>query len=212
MTIELEVSQPVYIAPIDRAGDEGDMAPSYVQSVDSSGLRVAAPIHRGARHIYPVGRPIVLYARGDHALHRVQALIVEFNPRRRIPSMRLHLDGHWIRVQRRRFVRWECSLTVRWWQKEGEDAGSGRTLDLSAGGMTFRASGSLTLDAIYQFLVALPSGPLHSSGRVLRRLDWTSGSSPGYAVGFVGLPSEEEDRIMKYIFDEQMLMRAKGLI
>ncbi|MCL6451317.1 MAG: PilZ domain-containing protein [Acetobacteraceae bacterium] len=100
----------------------------------------------------------------------------------------------------------------------------GHTRDLSAGGALLVLSGPLKVGAELDLEIPLASGPpLRTRAEVLRVRPVSRGTGAGgrareagegnveAAVRFLGLEDRERDRIVAFLFDQEVKLRQKGL-
>jgi c-di-GMP-binding flagellar brake protein YcgR len=137
------------------------------------------------------------------------------------------IQGFWVeceegctRVQRRQYVRHETSVPVVYTVYSGDgEEGFGpdhetRTFDISGGGVSLHVPGELPNGSVLGVEIRLPGGgSVFAAGRVVRA--WPGpGESGGWLVGvaFTSIEERDRDRLVSFIFEDQLRLRRRGLL
>ncbi len=211
----LEVNQKIRLGV--PAQEIDDYVSSYVAHIDDSRdtVGVARPPESLALARAGVGDTLMLCIVTESGIMRAETWItsLENEP---LPIIYVHTPDGWERLQRRRYVRLRCSLGVTWVRvMEGAPllSGHGTTVNLSAGGMKFRTIGRLNVGDMIEMHIDIPRDPLEALGRVARVEGFVEGRRERiYAIEFESLPDLDEDRVVAYVFSEQMRLRRDGLM
>lgn len=124
--------------------------------------------------------------------------------------MKIRLLSNGEIVQRREFFRFPCRLPLKFAEvKEGEtlfqdDMLFGIINDLSGGGMRFFSNDKVAEDAKISCILELGADSLLLIGKIVGRDDLKEGSYTfDYRVIFAGILESDQQRIVRYIFNEQ---------
>ncbi len=216
--VGLGINDSIRVALVHPDGVEGDRVHTYVQDISDSALTVPIPTGSGVLLYFPRGCRAAIYTVRDDALYRGGSWVLRVTREGGRPVMEMSVPDTYERVQRREYVRWECTLNVQWWSADpaaDEDrgnAGRGVTVNISCGGMLVACDGPLTIGTECHFEIFLPDATVQVVGRPLR-----SESGPGedpsfWAVEFTSIEIRDQDRIMSFIFNEQLRLRRLGLL
>ena len=186
---------------------------SQIHEVESdTTLLLYTPIHRGR---------LVALERADYALlFLFDDNLVKFEAS---ASERLKLDGfnllrfrlrdEGVKVQRRQFYRFECVLPMKFALVSQKAKASDTppmmdavVRDLSGGGMRFVSNESLDPGDNIKCILILGREYIFVVGNVLRRDDIGGENMPydhEYRLIFAGILPDEQEKIVRYIFQEQ---------
>lgn len=177
-------------------------------------LSLAAPRLGGRVARLPLGRPfLVVYAHREVPCE-VDAELVGGPATDRPDPYLARATGAPRRMQRRRAVRVPINLTATAGPSDEEDAEPvrGATENLSAGGALLRVPEAVPPGTTLDLRIECgPAGCLDVRGRVVRcdpaegdRLPWRAG------IAFVDLERGDEDRLVRFVFERQRELRARG--
>jgi c-di-GMP-binding flagellar brake protein YcgR len=211
--VRLRVNDGIHIARILEGGNEDRQVHTYVDDIADSLMILPIPFASGVMMFFPVGAHLAVYLTRPDVVYRGESQVLRVFRKRRIPVMAVTVPESWGRAQRREDVRWECSLDVRWRGIDGrEDRGRGITVNLSCGGMLCGSSQVLGIGRKYRFEIELSSGPLIADGVVVRIESDGQAEGSLWAVGFTRIAVRDQDRIVSFIFGEQLRLRRLGLL
>ena len=212
-TIRLSVNDGIHVARVLTDDEEDRRVHTYVANRNDTLMVLPIPSAAGVLMYFPTDARLAVYVTRDDSQYRGESRVVRVFRRRSVPVMEVTVPGSYERVQRREYVRWECSLNVRWWAIDGAiDEGQGITVNLSCGGMLGGSRTPLRLGGRYRFEVRLPGAPLSMNGIVVRIDSDGGGSGSLWAVDFTRIGVADQDRIVSYIFGEQLRLRRLGLL
>ncbi len=212
-TIGLGINDGIHLARVFTGEEENHRVHTYVEDVRDDRMVLPIPSSSGVLMYFPVASYLAVYVTRDDALYRGESLVLRVFRRRRIPVMEVTVPGSYARVQRRENVRWECSLDVRWRAIDGtESEGRGITVNISCAGMLCGSSATLRIGPTYLFEMAFPGEPLSVEGVVVRIESQDRAGGALWAVSFTRIQLNDQDRIVSFIFGEQLRMRRLGLL
>ncbi len=216
--VSLRVNDGVQLALMDEDGGEGEMAHTYVEALGEDSLRMPIPSRGGTLLYFSRGATIALYVTQDDAVYRAECEGLDVRRPRGIPTVRITAPQKFQRVQRRRHVRWECSLRVRWRstseRRGGGEEGEAVTINLSCGGMLCRGGRQAPRTGERcEFTIFLREDEtIECAGKVVRSRGRRKDRSAVWAVEFTQIAAADEDRIQNFIFREMLMMRRLGLM
>lgn len=122
-------------------------------------------------------------------------------------------------TQRRDFYRLETFLKMRYTLAHGKALPEDQwheaaVINLSGGGLGFYSDSQLPIAASLQLQLQLDDQVLTLVGKVVRQEFLLHANRPRYFVGtqFVDINTYQQDTVIKFIFKEQLRLRAKGLM
>ena len=192
--------------------------PSTILSVGATELTVAIPVMRG--HFVPLrpGTPVALRAYRNDAIYMYSTEILRRVEVDGLNGLVLPAPNKLLRMQRRGDVRVEVSLPLELWiydsqQKEQWKIVQARTIDLSAGGIRIEVPHAITGDFPMEVIFSLPGDELiRLSCRYIRGGSLQGVGRYWVALRFDPIKENEKKRILKFVFQKQQDLRAKGLI
>lgn len=123
------------------------------------------------------------------------------------------------RIQRRNFVRLDIKLKVISNKIDEDtpdnDSFTATTIDISGGGILFGCNTELTVGQTLEAKVFLSDNQtVTANGRVVRVIENSASSKQRFSVGFefISIKESERDKIIKFIFNQQRVLRNKGLL
>jgi len=198
---------------------EGTYA-SLVEGYQPQGILVGAPFKGGVPLPLDKGTAVRVYYHDERTMYSFRTRVVDraWHPR---PTLLLAEPEEIERIQRRRFVRLQINLPVRYCllnEQRGHDAEpevrEAACEDISAGGLLLVCPQGLTKGAELDLEVELePDVPLWLVGRVVRVVEHPGPERPGrYGVEFIGVTAADRDLITRFIFRKQRELRRLGLL
>ncbi|MDI6812664.1 MAG: flagellar brake domain-containing protein [Desulfitobacteriaceae bacterium] len=196
---------------------EGDYAGRYRTRVDEVGQRlmsVEAPFIE--RQVIPLAEGMVVEITfwDDISAYSFDAKILQ-RIAVPVPLFVLEFSDEVHKVQRRNFVRVPAfyAITFRRVTREGlSDMKKANMLDLSGGGMRFRAKESVENQALLYTQLFLPTGEIQTPARICRVDKTEDEKAYIISVEFYEISERERDKIIRCVFDLQRAMRKKGLV
>ncbi|CAA7602950.1 Flagellar protein YcgR [Acididesulfobacillus acetoxydans] len=196
---------------------EGEYAGRYRTRIDEVGNRlvsVGAPYRD--REIVPVreGSEVEIAFADEFSAYSFDAKVIQ-RIALPVPVLVLDVPEEIRRVQRRSFVRLPAfyPMAYRSVIQDGlSEQRLGGMLDLSGGGVRFRAKEEIEERALLYLYLQLPTGEIQTPAYVSRVEKDEDGKSYTVSARFDEIPERERDRIIRCIFDLQRTMRKKGLV
>lgn len=212
---EIKVDQLIEVS-VDEENTAYRSMISRIEGVGKEGFQIAAPMYKGS--ILPVALGsrlnIFLIYQGDAYTFNT---VVSGRLRDPIPLLVIRKPELVQKIQRRFWVRMPVTLQVGFAVENAEGQaieGSGKSIDLSGGGMLMATEMELQPGQILYLAFELQgSGQIVCKGRVLRtfRDEHTGKSGVKAAMEFFDLGERSRDRIVKFIFDRQREWIKKGV-
>lgn len=116
--------------------------------------------------------------------------------------------------QRRQFVRLEAALPIEYFSDPGI-VRHAITNDISGSGLSIITLFPLEKDTFFRFKINLPEKVIETNSKVVRCKTLQEKGGLGkyeVAFNFVGMSQNDQDTIVRYIFDRQRELRRRGLI
>lgn len=204
----------VEMAVIGEDGCLGPWLPGRVDYRHPGELLVALAVDHAVLDSLVPGIHVRLRYTGDAALFWFDTVII----RQTFDGIRLVglAEPHRVfRAQRRGHVRLEISLPVRYRVLGTQEIHRGRTLDLSAGGMAFFGDLYLCRGTSLEVKVDMrESGAFAAEGEIVwaRPMDLGSKRRFQFGLRFTDIDERTQDRIMRFIFNQQGRLRRLGLL
>ncbi|MBI4300303.1 MAG: PilZ domain-containing protein [Chloroflexi bacterium] len=215
--VELELAQ---------SADGGSaLVPSRVRQADGRTIDVAVSTREGAPVNVPVGASMRLWHKQMGETYSVRAKVAG-RVAAPIPVYRLELTGEWERMQRRNAVRLSVGISPleAWLLREGAEPQRVDVLidDLSIGGAFIRWRQTDVLDESepetsrlkLRFDLGDGQEPMELTGVFRRRVIQEKFGRKQYRVGveFEDMERRQEDRIMRFIFRQELERKRKGIL
>lgn len=209
--LRLRINQPVEITLLEP--ERRGPLRTYVLAADGERVVLALPMAHHRWIVPPPGSPVqVVYRdpaddRADRGLYGFETVVIKAAVE---PEPELHLEAprRVERVQRRHWVRLDVSLPV-WLARVDapEEERSGRTRDLSGGGVRLRCDEPLKPGDLVALRILFPGGwEVAARGRVVRAEQGTD-AQPEYGIQFIDIDPRAQDRIAGFILAEQARRR-----
>lgn len=171
---------------------DGRLLSTRVEGAEGAELLIAPPSDHGVTHLLSVGEEIAFEWTTERGLLRGSGRVagrVEGG----VPLVRVLLDESSV-IQRREFVRVECSLTLD--LRRAGQRFTGTTLDLSGAGVRVSVPLELQLEDAATIVLYMPGGsPIEARVAVVR----VDGGGV-YALHFTELDPREKERLIQYVF------------
>ena len=197
-----------------KAGDRAEIYPSkeklsgrfYVSQVEAlipdSGVLLRAPVSYGQTVKLPASEEYSVIFFTDKGMFSYEARIAGFSG----GFMRLSLTSAGERVQRRGFFRFNCLLPLKFQIKGGEPKAylDGVIKDIGGGGFKCVANAEMDERLEIKAVIMLRDELLRLNAKILHRLRLPEADFKyQYRAEFLGITQEEQDKIIRYIFNEE---------
>jgi c-di-GMP-binding flagellar brake protein YcgR len=198
---------------------------SRIEEVNDTTLTLAMPFYRG--QIVPLrpGLNIKVSFSKERIVYSFETTILK-RVRPPLPLLIVKKPVEAERRQRRAWVRIELSIPVkyrRWKLGDSLQSNSDSTadftetssIDISGGGMMFTTNEKLQQGDLLFVSLEIPDfGPLNVKSRITRISRTPPAAKAKYFVGveFLDLRENDQDRIVKIVFDRQRELIKKGLL
>jgi len=213
-----KIGQLVHIEIVNNEG-LATRYPSRIENIDEDLLTLAGPI-KNRRPLYvPAGSYVDVWYWDNVAIYTFRASVVQ-SVHDKVPLLVLNKPDNIERVQKREFVRVQCSLNVllRYKNKEGQEQELlCRTRDVSAGGMmlVLTKPAHLKKDDEVSLRFELKEETYELTGRIVWN-DWELGSDGIerniLGVQFTGLDEKVRLKLIKFVYQRQIEHRQRGLL
>jgi len=211
---------------LDNAGDriEPILISEFESFENNNEAIIAAPIREG--NIYPihVGTHMNVYylkSKGkDISLFKFRAVVRGREKHDNLHFLRIALTDEIVKVQRRRYFRFECSLTVEYRVVESENDKNNSspflntlTYNLSGGGIGLLLEDRIEEGSFVECRINIGK-EITFIGRVVRCVTNEIETKFKYKAGiaFVKIENNDREAIVRYIFKQQRKLLKKGLI
>lgn len=203
-------------------GGQADSFVTRIEEVRENALAIATPMRAREYIVLPQGQRVMLQItrRNNPYFYETAVIGTEWNEGQKITVLRRPADTAGVTL--RRHVRVNVTITDGQFWIEGDDGKFGPTLlgsvlDISAGGVLIMTKEGLPEKSrvLTKFTLSRQSGSLMASTSVLRSYERTSDLGVRTFRNhceFVDLPPREQDRLIKFVFQRERELRAKGQI
>lgn len=171
---------------------DGRLLSTRVEGLEEPDLLIAPPSDHGVTYLLSTGEQVSVEWTTERGLLRGAGRITG-RVDGGVPLVRLQLDESSI-IQRREYVRVDCSVTVDV-RRAGERI-SGCTLDLSGAGARVSAKVELEPNDVVTLVLYMPDGPPIETRGAVVRVD----GDEVYAFRFLDLDAREQERVIRYVF------------
>ncbi|MEG2657261.1 MAG: flagellar brake domain-containing protein [Clostridium sp.] len=189
---------------------ENGWAKSIIQEVDENSISIAMPIFNGIGYPLSEGEFISCnYNDGKGNIYKFEAEVIgrKFD---RIPLIVIRTIGQYKKVQRRDFVRIPFINDIKYdviekyndrilQDIETYDYKSGRSLDLSGGGMRIKVKEIISLQKLLIIKTKVGNKPVLAIGKIAR-VESVQGDEHIYGVKFEYIDNKVREEIIKFIF------------
>ncbi|MBT9173524.1 MAG: Flagellar brake protein YcgR [Syntrophomonadaceae bacterium] len=212
----LSVQQKIEIMQL----PEGERFKSLIQELDGETVAVTVPYRQGKYLLLRDGEMVRVEVVLSDAIYGFQAKVLGRRKSNHVPLVLLSRPVFFTRKQRRSFVRFPIILPVRFYFHphsggplipEGCEEKTGKTIDLSGGGLQIYTSTAVQVGA--QVLLCLKLNDGHPQELILSgNVNWVTEDewhrSVRFGVCFQGISEAAQERIISYIF---RMMRQRTL-
>lgn len=199
----------------------------FIDTVDSSNIIIAAPIHENRLIFIPLHAKIrVIFIHDSLGLHTFTGTVSGKEKMDNVAVLYVHIDSPLEKIQRRENFRLDCVLHLRYAvcpPLSDSETGKGADTDytfktavsknLSISGICMIANEPIPKDAILQLSLKLPEEDvIETTGRITRITIHKIGKNIKYELGiaFKDLKPSHKAIITRYIFEQQRLLLKKG--
>ncbi|MEG1256033.1 flagellar brake domain-containing protein [Clostridium sp.] len=190
--------------------EDNKLAKSIIQEVDNDSISIAMPIYMGINYPLLKGNLIECnYNDGKGNIYRFTAEVIgrKFD---RIPMIVISKKSELEKIQRRDFVRIPFineigyAIIDKYNERmlhdiEKVDYKSGKSLDLSGGGMRIKIKESLNLNQLIMIKTEVNNKPVLALGKVAR-IENSQGDEHVYGMAFKYIDNKVREEIIKFIF------------
>jgi len=187
-----------------------------IEEVGERTLSVGAPFIKGALIPLRIGTKLKLIFWDEVSAYSFSTKILQ---RIAVPihMFVLEMPNSIAKFQRRNFVRVPALYPASFQTVSGEglsDSFKGTMLDLSGGGIRFLTEEYVEDGSILYVQSELPNGDMQTQVRVIRTEKIEDSKPQRYCVAteFHEISERDRDRIIRFIFEIQRMMRKKGLV
>lgn len=192
--------------------DDVKSFPSKIEDLHEDNLALSMPM-KGIHTVYISPMEIVhIYFSKDSVFYCVRCEVVQklFDP---IPLIYVK-PLEFVYKNQRNYFRVEASIPVEVTVVESEEVIGGYIRDLSAGGALLALKKKIKIGAMVRFQIPVISRKLEVEAMIRRyqKDDHRSINPHNVAVEYVNLSEPERDELIRYLLEEQRMLRKKGLI
>ncbi|WP_291955443.1 flagellar brake domain-containing protein [Mahella sp.] len=207
--------------------DDNGAKTTYISQVynvlDQNHIVVAGPIKKGKIILLPVGQLLgIIYYRSDGCYRFYARIMQRFKTDKDVYIYTVEAVGPRERIQRRNYYRLDIVLPVQFIKISEGDDGVRRplhkayTLDISGGGMRIAVPKSIPIkerDLLQCHILLDDNVKLEVKGIVVRvSASDDESNMQEIAVEFNDIPNNIRDRLISFIFKQQLKLIQKGLI
>ncbi|ACB84999.1 flagellar brake protein [Natranaerobius thermophilus] len=198
---------------------------SRIEDMDSDYLYISTPMEKGQLVHFSQGSKISVYIIVKGAVYNFEEKIKE-QIKSPVPLLKISKPDKLKKIQRRQFFRLEKKLPVKYkildddCESELSDTKDAYALDISGGGLKLATQEIIPVNSFLElnFELNIDEGKnsnihdIRCVGKIVRtqKVDTDRVSIYHYGVKFISLPSEIQDTIVRFIFNEQRKLRLKG--
>lgn len=190
---------------------------------DEATMYIAAPIREGAIFPVHIGTTMNVYLFFKDDLYKFRAKVINRGIKDNIAYLKVTMLGELIKIQRREFFRFECSVPIKYKvieyieQKDTSKfpVKEAYTRDLSGGGLCISTDEKVEMNKIVECELQLDEGKIVKFvGQIVRSQLIRISDVVKYELGVLFKKIEYRDReaVVGFIFREQRKLRKKGLI
>jgi len=187
--------------------------PSKVEDIKNDSILVGMPLKGNKTFPVSLGETVYIYFLHRDSFYCVEGLVLSKNELP-IPLMLLKLTGLPYKIQRRQYYRLKVSIKAEIKDEENEDYIEGLIKDLSASGALVAVKESFEKETGVNIRFTLGKDLLELNAVVKRTEYHKKRSIYPYdvAIQFKDINEPQRDIIIKFILEQQRLLRKKGLI
>lgn len=184
---------------------------------------IAVPISEGILYPLRVGTAMNVYFQSNQELYRFSATVVKRGLKDGIDLLLVEVRSDFEKIQRREFFRFEWSLPIKYRiippgstpEKEEGPFKESITRDISGGGLSVALEELIERGETLECqLLFKNKKAVHFTGKVVRSSKYELEGKYKYEIGvvFERIQPVDQEKVIKYIFEEQRKLRKKGLI
>lgn len=189
--------------------------------IDESNIVCAMPISAGHLIKLPPGPAYSLLIFTVDGMFRHKANILNSFKDGKVHLMNIKLESEGEKEQRRNHFRLNRNLLIKFSvitdKEDGISAGisldempAGITKDISGGGVRFVTNEKLPDDAVLRCIMIIENQPFIAIAKLMYSVTFKNANYKyQYRVKFISVIPEEQERLIKYIFNEQRIQMAK---
>ncbi|KUO65625.1 MAG: pilus assembly protein PilZ [Gracilibacter sp. BRH_c7a] len=203
--------------PVEIVISEGEYQGRYKTKVEELGVRIISigiPIDQGMIIPLREGTNLDVVFSDELSAYTFSSVIIK-RIAAPIPTLILEFPSKITKIQRRQYVRVELVTPIEYQvlQKEGlSKANKGYVVDLSGGGISFKAKDELLLNTIIIIKTIIGGVSIELPAAVVRSIKKEDDNEYNISAEFQEISENIRDKIIQYIFDIQRERRKKGLI
>lgn len=191
-----------------RASSAKEFFVARLEEADQKTLAVSAPLRKGQWERFRPGTEVEVQYFGPGGGYWFVTVVEEFQDGR-VPLLRLRYPREVHRAQRRSYVRWSAALPLTLIDPEEGTPVSGRTVDLSGGGMAALLPRTWAAGKELEAELELPGEIIAAQVRVMRSQPVPGGHR--VALSFIAIAETDRESIIRYLFARQREFLRSGL-
>lgn len=214
--VELEIS-------LEDGEEPTRVYPTDVLKSTKKEIRLIAPLEHNEAVSLPPGTPVLVHFSREEYVGTFQSTVMGEEAAETPPVLILApaVDVTWEEkalkeAQRRQFVRLETALPVEFRSITGI-VRHAITNDISGSGLSMVALFALDIGTPLKLKISLPDRRVETDSKVIRCKPLEGEARDGHrkyevALSFVNMATNDQDAIIRHIFDRQRELRRRGLI
>ena len=196
-----------------RKGNKDYVYSSQVTEVKGDNITILGPMKRGRFVYVPKGAEIKIgYTKLGRGTYYIDS-VVSGNSNKGIYLLNLKITSDEVAQQDRSNFRVENRVPVELVYTDGDGLITEKTetIDLSAGGARVYSNLELKKDDELMIIIGIDSGDISTKAKVVRKLPSNHiRFNNVFALSFEEISEQDEDFIVKHLFDLQRLMSSEG--
>ncbi len=215
--VELQPGARVSVAP--NGGDVGAVYEATIRSVTEHAVRLTMPERSDEFMVIEPGEPITLFTSRHGQVYRITSRVrlIETSP---VEGLVIDPPAEAEKNERRSFYRLLTRIVPRYAALVGRDGaeealGENVILDISGGGLQMQSKSRVEPGARIHLVFAVDGDPLEievSVDVLTVHPPATGGRFYRFHGRFAGVPRGEVERIVRYIYRQQLELRRKGVL
>lgn len=175
------------------------------------------PADQAAGEVLRPGQRIVVSFYDHVAFYSFSAVVLEVS-KPPMPRVKVSLPEKVSRTQRRNFVRINARIPLEYYLvcenlAERIAGHQATTLDISGGGVLIKTDQKLDPGAELEITFGIPGkGKVFAIGKVIRCCPDSNQQKFRVGIQFTLIEKKDREKIIRYIFEQQRMLRKKGLI
>lgn len=211
----------------DGLGLENKLISELEGIVDNNKAMIAAPIHEGLIFPIRIGTVINIYFTvkrdGNIDLYRFAAMIIGRNTDENVALLKIEINNEFEKLQRRKYYRLDCSVNAKYRlvnsfnesKNDGTQYKKTLAINLSGCGICLLLEDKIDTEQFVECEISIEENrTIRFFGKVIRYEKNQVESMFRFLAGIAYVRIEDKDReaVVRYIFNEQRILRKKGLI